>query len=147
MAKQLNAKIAEMIPDGLITDTQPRPIVRGVTLDGTTPATHKRGTLLTLDAEGGKVKPADSSLAEADPDCILTDDVTITEADSGGVAVTEADSVSGVAVTVYVAGCFDPAKVLDKDGKPIELDAKARNTLRMKGILFKAAVPIETAEN
>ncbi|WP_298029702.1 hypothetical protein [uncultured Dysosmobacter sp.] len=137
MAKQLNAKIAEMIPDGLITDTQPRPIVRGVTLDGTTPATHKRGTLLTLDAEGGKVKPADSSLAEADPDCILTDDVTITEA----------DSVSGVAVTVYVAGCFDPAKVLDKDGKPIELDAKARNTLRMKGILFKAAVPIETAEN
>lgn len=138
MARQLNAKIAEMTPDGLITDTQPRPIVRGVTLDGTTPATHKRGTLLTLDAEGdGKVKPAESGLEGADPDCILTDDVT----------VTEADSASGVAVTVYVAGCFDPAKVLDKDGKPIELDTKARNTLRTKGILFKAAVPIETAEN
>ena len=142
MAKQLNAKIAEMTPDGLITDTQPRPIVRGVTLDGTACSeagkVYKRGTLLTVPSEmtDEKRKPAESGLAEVDPDCILTDDVTIGSEDSGGVEV-----------TVYMAGCFDPAKVLDKDGAPIELDAKARNTLRTKGILFKAAVPIETAEN
>lgn len=130
MARQLNATIGEYENYGLITDTQPRKITRGVVLDGSEQKTFKRGTLLSIPTEAdGKLKPFEAE-GEGEPDSILTDDVTVTEEDS-----------EGVTVTVYYQGCFDPAKVLDKDGKPVQLKAEDLNTLRMKGILFKGAVP------
>lgn len=137
MAKELLTTLGGMEYDGLITDTQPRPFVRGVILDGSEQKTFKRGTLLTVadEMEDDKRKPAESGLDGAQPDCILADDVTVGAEDS-----------AGVAVAAYFSGCFDPDKILDKDGAKIELDAKALNTLRMKGILTKATLHVLNAK-
>ena len=140
MAKQLNAKIAEMTLDGLITDTQPRPNVRGGTLDVSEldpgPTVVPRGTLLGKKAEvDGKLHIWKDG-GEITPDCILCDDTP----------VTEEDKASGVAVVAYIAGCFDPNKLKCTEGK-VTLEEGELDTLRMKGILFKAAVPMEAAEN
>lgn len=140
MARQLNAKIAEFTPDGLITDTLPRPNVRGATMDVSeleeVPTVVPRGTLL------GKKSEVDGKLhiwktgGEITPDCILCDDTP----------VTEDDKATGVPVVAYIAGCFDPAKLKCTDGT-VTLEEGDLDTLRMKGILFKGAIPVETAEN
>lgn len=130
MAKSLLNSVGEYTPDGLITDTQPPAIVRGVTLNGiTAPVSLKRGTLLN-GGSNGKVTPATGTLL-TDADCILADDVDITKEDG-----------NEVTVAAYYAGCFDPEKILDKDGAPIALTAEALKTLRTKGILFKGTAHI-----
>lgn len=137
MAKSLLNPVAEMVQDNLITDTQPRPHIWSVTLDGTTPATLKRGTLLTIDLESeGKAKPAESaSLEEATIAGILADDVTITESDS-----------AGVIAAVYDKGCFDPELILDKDGAKLELDVKTVYALQSRDIYLKSQLHVYNAK-
>lgn len=126
--RSLLNKVGEYVTDGLITDTLPRAIVRGVTVDGSEAGTLYRGTLLCAeDSDGGKLKPANGDATKAD--CILADDITIEED----------DSESGVPAPAYFAGCFNPEKVLNKEGKPATLDAAAQALLRTKGILFKGS--------
>ena len=136
--KELLRTLGGMDYDGLITDTQPRAVVRGVSLTATscsTPCTYKRGTLLCIDSDTDEatafkgLKPFENSGDSNKPDCILTDDVVITSADS-----------AGVTVTAYFSGCFDPEKVLDKEGKPVKLKVSDVVTLRTKGIQFKGTL-------
>ncbi len=140
MARQLNAKIVEATVDGLITDVTPPAIVRGGTLDVSdlepVPAVVPRGTLL------GKKTESDGKLhiwktgGEIAPDCVLTDDTP----------VTEADKAEGVPVTAYVSGCFDPAKLKNTEGD-VTLEESDFDLLRTKGILFKGSVPVEKTED
>ncbi len=126
--KELNRKLGSMAYDGLITDTTPPTTVRGglITQEAESEATYKRGTLLgfksgsedklVIMAEGGDVTPT----------CVLCDDVTVG---------TSGDEP----VDVYTSGCFDPQKLITKDG--YALTAKDVDTLRMRNIYLKAASP------
>lgn len=56
MATNLYRKVGEMDFDGLLTDTNPAPMVRGGTIDKlATAATLKRGTVLSKGAASGKL--------------------------------------------------------------------------------------------
>lgn len=138
MAKELLRTLGGMEYDGLITDTQPRAVVRGVTLAAdacSTPDTvYPRGTLLCIKSDeeeatafAGMVPFEDDG--ENKPDCILTDTVTITEEDS-----------AGITVTAYFSGCFDPEKILNKEGKPAKLKVSDVVALHTKDIQFKGTL-------
>lgn len=125
--KNLSAKIGEMEFDGLITSINPASVVGGGTIVKVNeePATYKRGTVLGFKSgeEDGKLYiMADGD--EITPSCILCDDV-------------EVGIDEDVTVPVYIAGCFDPEKVITKD--QYKLDAGDLDNLRMRGIVFKAA--------
>lgn len=82
-------------------------------------------TFGTAPASGTKnVKISYENPAANEPDCILCDDVTVGTSDD-------------VTVPVYITGCFDPGKLTLAEGATIS-DA-AKDVLRMKGILLKAA--------
>ncbi len=94
-------------------------------------------TACTYDAQAGKVTFATAPAAGTDnvvisyenpaanePDCILCDDVDV---------AADADKK----VAVYIAGCFDPDKLTLAEGAT--LGTAAKDVLREKGIIFKAA--------
>ena len=82
-------------------------------------------TFGTAPAAGTKnVKISYENPAANEPDCILCDDVTVGTSDD-------------VTVPVYIAGCFDPGKLTLAEGATIS--AAAKDVLRIKGILLKAA--------
>ena len=127
MAKNLSAKIGEMEFDGLITGIYPPPSVSGGVIAKASgeAVTYKRGTVLGFKAgeEDGKLYiMADGD--EITPSCILCDDI-------------EVDTKDDVTVPVYIAGCFDPEKVITKD--EYALKAADLDNLRMRGIVLKAA--------
>lgn len=115
---ELSKKIAEMDYDGLVTGIIPPVLVAGGILKALTGETViKRGTLLVKEA--GKLS---AYAGTGVPDCILCDDTTVNTAD--------------VPTTVYIGGCFDPDKVILSSGT---LTDEMKDTLRTKGIVFKAA--------
>ena len=133
--KNLYSKVGEMEFDGLITDINPAPIVRGGVIRKLgTAATLVRGTLLAKrsgTAGDGKLVVLGNTAASNETltaDCILCDDVDVGTSDD-------------VTVPVYVAGCFDPDKCTVKTGYTVAEDDK--DHLRERGILFKAASDAE----
>lgn len=122
----LNRKLGAVEQDNLITATDPAPIIGHATIKkATEEKVYKRGTVLALDSADNKcVILADG--ATLTPNCILCDDVTVGTAED-------------VNVPVYIAGCFNPDRVIVADGytmKPADYDA-----LRKYSIIFKAALP------
>ncbi len=82
-------------------------------------------TFATAPAAGTKnVKISYENPAANEPDCILCDDVTV-------------GTTADVTAPVYIAGCFDPDKLTLAEGAT--LGAAAKDVLREKGIIFKAA--------
>ena len=94
-------------------------------------------TAVTYDAQAGTITfataPASGTKnivvtyanpAANEPDCILCDDV-------------EVGTSADVTVPVYIAGCFDPDKLTVGTGASI--DETAKDILRKKGIILKAA--------
>lgn len=133
--KNLYSKVGEMEFDGLITDINPAPIVRGGVIRKLgTAATLVRGTILAKSsgtAGDGKLVVLGNTAASNETltaDCILCDDVDVGTSDD-------------VTVPVYVAGCFDPDKCTVKTGYTVAEDDK--DHLRERGILFKAASDAE----
>lgn len=119
--KELNQKLGEMEYDGLITGINPPVRVTGGTVAKLTEAaTYVRGTALAKDADGKLVLLG----ADMTPDCILCDD-------------TEIGTDEDTAVTVYVAGCFDPNRLTLAEG--YELTEADKDKFRTYGIVFKAA--------
>lgn len=130
--KELSKKLGEMEYDGLFTDITPKAQVRGGTIrKGDAEVTLKRGTILAKSSADQKLVVLGGTAADGEtltPDCVLCDDITI------GTAADED-------VAVYTAGCFDPNKVVVASGYTItEGDM---DNLRMRGIVFKAAAPVD----
>ena len=125
---ELSKKLGEMAFDGLVTDTKPQVITSGGTiLKLGTAATLKRGTLLAKSASTGKLVVFGTTADQNDTltaDCILCDDTAVG---------TSADVVA----PVYIAGCFDPEKLILKSGATLAESDK--DALRQKGIILKAA--------
>lgn len=115
-------RIGEMTYDNLITDVTPSAAVgAGTIIGGDNDAELKRGALLSK-GEDGKL-----SLMKAggNADCILCDDITVKAGEE-------------VTVPVYISGCFNPDAITVAEGYTItETD---KDTLRTKGIVFKASV-------
>lgn len=131
--KNLSAKIGESSYDGLITDINPAPIVRGGTIRKlAAEGTLKRGTILAKSSgtAGDDKLVILGTDAESDetltPYGILCDDVVVGTSED-------------VTVPVYLAGCFDDAKCIVAEGYTVtEAD---KDALRLGGIFFKAASP------
>jgi hypothetical protein len=125
---ELSKKIGEMAYDGLVTDTKPAVIVAGGTLlKLAAETTLKRGTLLAKSASTGKLVIFGTTADQGDTltaDCILCDD-------------TKVGTAADVKAPVYIAGCFDPDKLVIAEGATITEAVK--DTLRTKGIILKAA--------
>ncbi|MBR3767535.1 MAG: head decoration protein [Clostridia bacterium] len=123
--KEHGKKIGEMEFDGLITDITPRSItsagIIGKTAEETT---FKRGTLFGKN-ENGVLSLYDGS---GTPDCILCEDTVVGTAED-------------VSAAVYIAGCFDPAKLTVKDGYVLTEADKTK--LRQNGIILKSAAKAE----
>lgn len=113
-------KVADVTFDGLVSDLAPQVIVGGGTIAALSSGSKelKRGTILSKDSAGKLAVMASGAAA----DCVLCDDVTL--------------GTSDIDVAVYVAGCFDPDKVIVSDG--YALTESDRDTLRTKNIYFKA---------
>lgn len=123
MAKELRQKLGSMEYDGLITGLNPPTRVDGGTIAKlAAPAVLKRGTLLGR-IDNGLLSVYDGT---GTPDCILCDE-------------TEVGVAEDVPVDVYVAGCFDPEKVIVADGYTITQADKDK--LRTYSVVFKAATP------
>lgn len=135
MATNLYRKVGEMDFDGLLTDTNPAPQVRGGIIRKLgAAATLKRGTIFAKSsgtAGDGKLVVLGNTAASDEtltPDCILCDDVDV-------------GTATDVKVPVYTVGCFDPGKVTVKEAYTITEDEKDK--LRERGIVFKAASAAE----
>ena len=124
----LSRKLGEMAFDGLVTDIKPQVIIAGGTiLKGASEKTYVRGTLFAKSASTGKLVIFGTTAGEGDTltaDCILCDDVTV-------------GTAADVKAPVYIAGCFDPDKLVIAEGATITEAVK--DTLRTKGIILKAA--------
>lgn len=127
--KNLYSKVGEMEFDGLITDVTPEPIVRGGTIRKlAADATIARGTILAKSSTDNKLVVLGTAAAGGEtltPDCILCDDIDV-------------GTASDEPAEVYYAGCFDPNKCTVASG--YTLTEADKDALRVRGILFKAAV-------
>ena len=122
--KELSRKLGEMEHDGLVTGINPKVRIDGGTIAALgTAATYKRGTLLGKDDATGKLSLYDGATT---PDCILCDE-------------TEIGTTEDVVVAAYMAGCFNPDKVIVADS--YTLTEADKDKLRERGIVFKAASP------
>lgn len=127
--KELGRFVGEMEYDGLIAGLNPPAVVGGGVLaalsEDEEASVYKRGTILAKSAANGQLYILGREAAQDDtltPDCILCDD-------------TELGSVS-TAVAVYLAGCFNTAKLIMDEGYTMtEAD---KDALRMRGIMLKA---------
>lgn len=129
----LHRHVGDMEYDGLITDIYPHVRVGGGVIrksSGEEPVAYKRGTLLAVSggtAGDGALVIMGSEAEENEtltPFGILCDDIEVG---------TDADEK----VAVYVAGCFDPDKLIVAD--EYELTATDIDNLRIRNIALKAA--------
>lgn len=129
--RELSKKIGEVEFDGLVTDIDPHIVIgTGVIRKASGAAvTLKRGTVLaksTGTAGDNKLVVLGTS-AQGDEtltaNCILCDDVTV-------------GTTEDATVAVYLAGCFDPEKVITNSH---DLNDADKDALRNGGIVFKAA--------
>ena len=101
--KMLNEKMGEVEYDGLIVGLNPKKRVGpGVIAKGAAETTYVRGTVFAKSAKDGKLYILGSTAASGDTltaDCILTDDVTV-------------PATGDATTTVYLAGCFNPDKLV-----------------------------------
>ena len=113
--------------DGLISGLTPQTKVTGATIRKLgTAATLKRGTILAKSSTDNKCVVLGNTAAESEtltPCYILTDDIDVgTTADEN--------------VAVYDMGCFNPNKLIAKEGYTItEAD---KDALRVRGIFIEA---------
>ena len=85
------------------------------------------GLVTDIKPQVGKLVIFGTTAGEGDTltaDCILCDDVTV-------------GTAADVKAPVYIAGCFDPDKLVIAEGATITEAVK--DTLRTKGIILKAA--------
>lgn len=116
-----NGIIGNMEYDGLISGLEPAAIVgAGLILGGENETEYKRGTAFAKN-DDGKLVILGTEAGEGatlTPDCILCEDTVIGTEDTPA--------------PVYVAGCFDPDKIIVADG--YELTDKDTDALRIRGI-------------
>ena len=130
---ELSKSLGTMEFDGLIADINPKLVVSGGTIRKLSKAdTIKRGTILAKSGgTAGDNKLVVLGTAAASNEvltayCILCDDV-------------EVGTMADATVAVYLAGCFDPNKVVMTNSHTLtEAD---KDALRNGGIVFKAAAP------
>lgn len=126
--KMLNEKLGEVEYDGLIVGLNPKKRVGpGVIAKGAAETTYVRGTVFAKSAKDGKLYILGSTAASGDTltaDCILTDDVTV-------------PATGDATTTVYLAGCFNPDKLVVKD--EYTMTEADKSALRMNGI---AVLPV-----
>ena len=128
--KELSKKLGEVEVDGLVTAIDPHIVIGAGVIRKASSGTLKltRGTVLAKST--GKLVVLGSTAAENETltaNCILCDDV-------------EVGTVADATVAVYLAGCFDPNKVVMTNSHTLtEAD---KDALRDAGIVFKAASPM-----
>ncbi len=124
--KELSRLVGEMEYDGLIAGLNPAAVVGGGTLAAlAAEAEYERGTVLAKSTKNGQLYILGSTAAEGDaltPDCILCDKTKI-------------DTTAQAAV-VYLAGCFNPSKLVTAEG--YTLTEADKDKLRERGIFLKA---------
>ena len=133
--KELSKKLGEVEVDGLVTAIDPHIVIGAGVIRKATGSALKlaRGTVLAkstgtagdnlLVVLGSTPKENETLTAN----CILCDDVEVG---------TGADAT----VAVYLAGCFDPNKVIMTNSHT--LNEADKDALRNAGIVFKAASPM-----
>ena len=114
--KMLSEKLGEVEYDNLIVGlTPPKRVGAGkIASTGSKEATYTRGTVFATAASGDTLTA----------DCILTDDVTV-------------PATGDATTTVYLAGCFNPDKLVVKD--EYTMTEADKSALRMNGI---AVLPV-----
>lgn len=122
--KMLSEKLGEVEYDNLIVGlTPPKRVGAGkIASVGSKESTYTRGTVFAKSAKDGKLYILGSTAASGDTptaDCILTDDVTV-------------PATGDATTTVYLAGCFNPDKLVVKD--EYTMTEADKNALRMNGI-------------
>lgn len=134
--KVLSKKLGEVEVDGLVTAIDPHIVIgAGVIRKAASgPLKLTRGTVLAKSSGTtgdyklvvlGTTPAADTETLTAN--CILCDDV-------------EVGTMADATVAVYLAGCFDPNKVVMTNSHTLtEAD---KDALRDAGIVFKAASPM-----
>lgn len=124
--KELSRLVGEMEYDGLIAGLNPAAVVGGGTLAAlTAEVEYERGTVLAKSTKNGQLYTLGSTAAEGDvltPDCILCDKTRI--------------GTTAQAAAVYLAGCFNPDKLVMADG--YTLTEADKDKLRERGIFLKA---------
>lgn len=134
--KELSKKLGEVEVDGLVTAIDPHIVIGAGVIRNTSSGTLKltRGTVLAKPTGTagdnklvvlGTVASGDTETLTAN--CILCDDV-------------EVGASADATVAVYLAGCFDPNKVVMTNGH--KLTEADKDALRDAGIVFKAASPM-----
>lgn len=126
MAKSLNRKVDEMIPDKLISDmTPPVKVASGIIAKLAADAVYARGTVLAKSSMTSKLHILGSTPAGGDtltPDCVLCDPEDIGTAEDTNAAV-------------YVMGCFNPGALIVKDG--YTMTQADKDKLRERGLYLK----------
>ena len=116
-----NGLIGKMEYDGLIAGLEPAAIVgAGLILGGESDTEYKRGTAFSKN-DDGKLVILGTEAGEGTtltPDCVLYEDTVVGTEDA--------------LASVYVAGCFDPEKIIVADG--YELTDKDKDALRVRSI-------------
>lgn len=134
--KLLSKKLGEVEVDGLVTAIDPHIVIGAGVIRKASSGTLKltRGTVLAKSTgTGGDNKlvvlgtAASGDTETLTANCILCDDV-------------EVGAAADATVAVYLAGCFDPNKVV-MTNSPTLTEAD-KDALRDAGIVFKAASPM-----
>lgn len=133
--KLLSKKLGEVEVDGLVTDIDPHIVIGAGVIRKASSGTLKltRGTVLakSTGTAGDNKLVVLGTAASGDTEtltanCILCDDVEV--------------GAEEATVAVYLAGCFDPNKVVMTNSHTLtEAD---KDALRDAGIVFKAASPM-----
>lgn len=130
MSRTLSRVVDTMEYDGLISGLVPEAKIGGGTIRKLgAKATLVRGTVLAKSsgsAGDGKLVILGTSAASNEtltPDCILAEDI-------------EVGTAADVNAAVFEMGCFDPEKLVVKDGHTFSADEK--DALRTRGIYLAA---------
>lgn len=130
MSRTLSRVVDTMNYDGLISGLVPEAKIGGGTIRKLgAKATLVRGTVLAKSsgsAGDGKLVILGTSAASNEtltPDCILAEDI-------------EVGTAADVNAAVFEMGCFDPEKLVVKDGHTFSADEK--DALRTRGIYLAA---------
>ena len=133
--KLLSKKLGEVEVDGLVTAIDPHIVIGAGVIRKASSGTLKltRGTVLakSTGTAGDNKLVVLGTAASGDTEtltanCILCDDV-------------EVGTAADASVAVYLAGCFDPGKIVMTNSHTLtEAD---KDALRDAGIVFKAASP------
>lgn len=122
--KMLSEKLGEVEYDNLIAGlTPPKRVGAGVIASvGSKEATYTRGTVFAKKSTDNKLYILGTAVTGSETytaNCILTDDVTV-------------PATGDATTTVYLAGCFNPDKLVVKD--KYTMTEADKDALRMNGI-------------